>query len=406
MKKVHIFALIIVSLLFFYASHSIADHHEQPTLPVLRTLPVFTIDPCCGEYNGVVPGEFRVKIHRVRYHNSCKSTKWRNNSEFKAWVDQRVPKLRRRNTYLGQFWGPKGTGKKFDGTPYYDLAFNKAPTGNHIRHIMLFSAGQQAFAGSSGDAISTGQKDGWIFKCQRSALLKIRTKSLAGQIISQQPRYDQFYGPENTLLLLVFKPAFGIKATEVTKRKILRSFENYLAENTNNFKNVETIWFAGVSRGGALCHRLGARIRKKIIRGETRARLSTRFFISGLDSIPADTDDPPEMFTTDNKISHPDGTGWANKCFYNKLYPSDLRPNNEIQVNEIIGCGLVFHGAAWNRSDFDDRWGFYSQKWLNWKHSRITGKYQTQNAEAQLTWFFNKVGWSNNFQTLNTGRCQ
>ena len=257
----------------------------------------------------------------------------------------------------------------------YDIHLAAAvePPRDQVRNLVLFAAGQQGWEALSPTGLSnlmTGQTTGYkalwygrdhernagMHEC--SVYARLVRASQGGRLEGFDVRDDG-----DTFVGLAFDTAFYFDETDEQRETAIDAWYTGLTGHAEA-ANIDTIYLAGVSRGGALLHHLGQRF------AEDGAYDEAKIVVGGVDVV--FQHDEGEFCSDETEIDNPtlahhEYRAWASaagECF-------DFSREG-LRVMQLVGGQQVLllndrHAYAVPLDDRRELLGFH-QRWEPWKH--------------------------------------
>ena len=292
------------------------------------------------------------------------------------WEANGVRDIRQKRTFFGTIW---------------------KPIRRRVRRIAIFSAGQQTSIKGPKDYpnLIASSFDGYrkhFGRRECSRKVRLDGRGLAARFAHSQPSASQ-WNSNNTLVVSVHDLQFNHMYTAEAKRKVLRSFYDWLSDHVD-WNNVEFVYLAGSSRGGCFSMRLGQHIM-----GQRATRSDTRFILQSVDGVcrKAQGEFGTHGTAFDNPI--------AKERNY-RVFPTDIRRQFPAQRlrnicafhiaggEEVTQWGLRVHAfsdksARGNKNDVILRQGshvFYRQVWSKYAHQSLGQNPMLEPNSVNLLW--------------------
>ena len=322
---------------------------------------------------------FIASFQHVRFRLS--DTSWEEHPRFQFWSELDVPLDVRKRIWLAEVW---------------------RPSAENIENVVVLLAGQQGprYGWASYANIMTGQPTKWRPKShQKMADIALGKNSIAGEIYDDGMRREgEKYGftPHNTLLILVGDAGFYYMLPSKKKKQLVGAFEKYLLHRISGTENqINTIYFGGTSRGGALAFRLTKRFL------ENEAFIATHFLLATLDAVA--NPHQRECSTYKEKSHNPlDAKLFAHKADLRQFFSSRL--SQSLDVFQVVGGSSVIaenidrlgvvrpfvdksyisqqeHHKGLLQQPFT-----YTVRWVSEPHTIIGRSWSTEGSGAVLRW--------------------
>ncbi|MBI2569588.1 MAG: hypothetical protein HYV63_21500 [Candidatus Schekmanbacteria bacterium] len=239
-----------------------------------------------------------------------------------------------------------------------------------VKNLVLFVAGQQGIDAGQQDFPSamTGQDENWRSPGMSSAVWCSDNRSQVQKFIyhfttkygSSTPKYSSGTVPfvwGETFIAATNDAAFYHGASSGTKTDIVDAF-NELLLGQAYATNVEKIYLAGASRGGALAYRLAKKIR------DNSAYDGVPIIVTSVDGVL--NSDEGEGASESEYVDNPYDSGEHGWRTYLQDYHYDT---NWLRIYQVVTGNLVAtsdaRGWATPSSNEDDISDFYRQEWFN-----------------------------------------
>ena len=286
-----------------------------------------------------------VRVDKIRYCRTfwpiCNDTL---QSDYHYWEDHGVPDQIQKQTLIGRY---------------------NQPDKYRVKHLVLLAAGQRDELNTGGQrSLVTGQPDFSNFGRQESG----RTFTIAANSLPYRLFQSGTFNQSDTFMALAFDARFNWGFSNANKNDIVNAYYDWLMSKVFS-SNLETIYLAGHSRGGALVMRLA----KKFQQNHPNVKLVLHTF----DPVPNRKKGELGAFNSyinNPTVNYPRDTGGLNNLG-NWSYKSDLRnffsdKTNLSVYNYLVG-GKIFGLAQEVRSvshqtgtseHTDLAW--YQQQWI------------------------------------------
>ncbi|NES84822.1 MAG: alpha/beta hydrolase, partial [Moorea sp. SIO2B7] len=242
-------------------------------------------------------------------------------SDYHWWEDYGVPDQIQKNTYLSRYVEPPRAS---------------------VKHVVFLASGQRL--GKIKDNLITGQRDEDKFKKRESSRnLEISTESLAFRLFD-----EGIYSTDDTFAALAFDARFNWGFSKRNKSDIVNAYFAWLKSKFES-NNLQSVYLAGHSRGGALVLRLAKKFQEEFP--------NVAVIVDAFDPVPNKTirgelgafnssiDNPVANFPRDTALSENKGN-WAWKSNLRTYYG---HKKNFSVFNMLIG-GKIFGLAQETRA--------------------------------------------------------
>ncbi len=308
-------------------------------------IPMVTPEPYENFISGSAAGQqhqhtppTRVRVDQIKYCRNKGFFRWLRcnaslQSEYIWWDLEGVPSSIQKNTLLARF---------------------NEPPKNNVKHLVLLAAGQQFYPflgdGNQSSNLITGQTRTDEFKkTDKSRILDVDVNSIAHRLFEE--RDVDFnnetiedvapYNLEDTFVGLAFDARFNFGFSKDNKDAIVRAYYHWLMSKVD-VNNLESIYLAGHSRGGALAFRLAKLFKLHLPHVPVIAHGFDPVANHNQDELGAlhDTNQNPLAFETVQVFGVPITVN------YHKAYKSNLRdffPNkyNLSLFNILVGSEII-----------------------------------------------------------------
>lgn len=264
--------------------------------------------------------------------------------------------------------------------------------------LVVMSAGQKISSSGHTSGV-TGQASNWDNTCGDVSCPNV---SLDGRSLAMKLRHLGWFPAATTWMAVVNDNNFDHLFDSGKKQQILNGFVRWLEGQVR--PETRAIYLAGSSRGGCLMMRMAQQLRNNT------SLDGIDIYVSSFDGVCKYSQG--ELGTRGDKINNPvrpsltSYGGWATDLsaqFPRRagLHIFHIAGGEEVAPLTGIRAFSAYAGSSPPKTGSNLDWGWYTQRWVKWKHKEIGNPYTepassdraravAETIDAQLTWL---DGW-------------